>query len=221
MVLTAALGAVPAEAKRGRPRVTNYRVTQAEGLVRVSFHGDEAAGCRGRGVCTISGTSTYTFGGKPGEGFVAWVKDRKRTVAFYGFVETRAESASDVVSAGSDEHCIDRAENEYELLSFEPRSRRVRFNWRDVDPHGEGVFGGQGGDVFDTRCAGPHLDDLTLSRALPSADVPYRVFRSPKGSFHTTGSHPFAGGGFAGTVEWDLRYGFRRGGRTGVFAIAF
>jgi hypothetical protein len=210
LVLSVALGAVPAEAKRIGTSVRHYSITQAEGSVRVNFAGDEAAGCRSRGVCTISGSTTYRFGGEPRGGTVFWLRQRKRTVAFHGFFQTRAETASDVVSAGSDEHCVDRAEHELDTLSFEPRSRTVRFTWRDLVPPEEGiVFGEDSVDVFDTRCAGPALEDLAISRALPAADVSYRVFRSPKGSFHTTGVRPFAGGGFAGTVEWDLRYAFR------------
>lgn len=207
--------AVPAAGAKGPDvQVTTWSLTRAEGHVRITFGGDEAAGCRAIGVCGISGTTTYAFGGDPRHGRVYWARHRKRTFAFNGFFETNGVTSSDVVSAGSSEHCVDRAENDYEGLSFEPRSQRVRFEWRERRTDGEDfIIFGNVDDPFDTRCAGPHAVDLEPSRALPFADVPYRVFRSPKGSFRTTGSRPFAGGGFAGTVDWDLRYGLRYRGR--------
>lgn len=213
---TAALGAAPAEAKVPARSVTLYQLERAEGTVKLTFRGDEAAGCRANGLCSVSGTTTYSFGGKPQFGQVIWAKRNKRTVGFYGFVDTNSQTVSDVVSAGSNEHCVDRAEGFNETLEFEPRSKRVRFNWRrvlDDESPSEGFFVGGDDAVFDTRCAGPELVDLI--GALPRADVSYRVFRSPRSSFRTTGSLPFARNGFAGTVEWDLRYGLRYRGRSG------
>jgi hypothetical protein len=218
MALTLALAAVPAEAKEPRMRVTLYDVTEAKGTVKVTFHGEERAGCRERGVCSIGGTTTYSFGGKPEFGQVIWARQRKRTVAFYGFFETKGRTTSDVVAAGNPEHCVDRTEVGTDLMMFEPRSRRVRFDWRDFTT--DSVFLGDDDQVFDTRCAGPHMEDFEEG-GLPFADVPYRVFRSPRGSFTTTGSRPFAGGGFAGTVDWTLSYGFRfRGTRGGGWFAA-
>ena len=222
MALSVVLPVAAADAKGPRVRSLTWELTQAQGEIRVTFKGDEAAGCRARGVCTLSGTTTYAFGGRPRFGSVYWARHRKRTIAFYGFFETRAETVSDVVSAGSDEHCIDRTDHEYEFLAFEPRSQRVRFNWRpQSDEEDGGLVLGEGEDVLDTRCAGPHLEDLEPSNALPRADVPYRVFRSHKGSFRTTGSLPFAGGGFAGTVDWNLRYAlrYRQGRGSGFFGV--
>jgi hypothetical protein len=216
--LSITLGAAAADAKQPQTRIATYEVTRAEGTVKINFHGGEAAGCRTRGVCGLSGSTTYSFGGRPRYGQVIWARQRKRTVGFFGYAVTRGETASDVVSAGSDEHCIDRSTHENEQLAFEPRSRSIRFSWRElVSDDEEFVFvGGENDDPFDTRCAGPHLVDLDPSHAIPFADVSYRVFRSPKSSFTTTGSRPFAGGGFAGTVEWQLSYGFRfRGTNSG------
>jgi hypothetical protein len=217
VALTVALSAVAAapaaEGKVVGPRQQSYRVTTGEGEIRVAFRGDQAAGCRERGVCGVSGTSTHAFGGKPDHGEVFWLRARKRTLVFAGFFETLGTTTSDVGTAGSSERCVDRATGErYESMSFEPRSQRVRFNWRKLTEDGEEEEGfiigfGRDTDPFDTRCAGPALEDM--AGALPVADVPYRVFRSPKSSFRTTGARPFAGGGFAGTVEWDLRYGLQ------------
>jgi hypothetical protein len=223
IAFTVALGAAPAEGKVPSQRVTHYELTRAEGTVKLTFRGDEAAGCRERGLCAISGTTTYSFGGKLDFGQVFWAKQRKRTIAFYGFFDAaRGESVSDVVSEGSAEHCVDRRRVFSDSIEFEPRSKRVRFTWRrERDPDQDGVIIGADDTVFDTRCAGPELEDLAASNAFPRADVPYRVFRSPRSSFRTTGTLPFAGGGFAGTVEWDLSYALRyRGNRGGGWFAA-
>lgn len=214
LTLTVVLAAAAAEAKGPRVHARTWAITKAEGNVRITFAGNEAAGCRAIGVCGISGTTTYSFGGEPQVGSIDWVRHRKRTVAFFGFFLTVGKTTSDVVSAGNPEHCTDTSEHEAETLSFEPRSQRVRFVWREEEIEDRGfLFSPAGSDPFDTRCAGPHLSDLQASGSMPFADIPYRVFRSPKSSFRTTGSRPFAGGGFAGTVDWDLRYGLRYRGR--------
>ena len=210
LTVLAAAGPASGKAPLG-PRVQNYKVTQGEGSVKVTFRGDEATGCRARGTCSISGTTTFAFGGEPEYGQVYWLRVRKRTRVFSGFFETHGETVSDVVTAGGDEHCVDRVSGErIESMDFEPRSKRVRFTWRkffEEDDEGPTLGYGPGDEPFDTRCAGPAQEDM--KGALPFADVPYRVFRSPRSSFRTTGTRPFAGGGFAGTVEWDLTYGFQ------------
>lgn len=225
--VASALLAVPASAKT---QVTLFDITRAQGFVQVTFAGSEAAGCRQRGVCGLSGTNTYSFGGRP-EGFVYMVRNRGRTLHVSGDFRTRAQAVSDVGTAGSTERCVDTVAHREERFSFEPHSRRLEFYWRDLpiplDLEGEiedlPTIEDYVVDPFATRCAGPALRDLFESEALPEAEVPYRVFRAPRGSFRTRASKPFAGGGFAGAVEWDLRYAVRRGQRRdgGGFSVIF
>lgn len=228
LLLALALATTPASAA-SRPRLTEYRLTQAEGFVRMTFRGDEAAGCRERGVCGISGTTTYTFGGKPDGGEIVWIRHPGDDPQYMdGFFITKGETVSDVATAGSPERCVDRVARSFDGMQFEPGRKRVRFDWRDrpqpIGEEDEGLDGSEGADDLRTRCAGPLYADF--ARALPRATLPYRVFRSKRSKFHLTGSLPFAGGGFAGTVEWDLRYALRyvrsRTGRaTGGGSFAF
>jgi hypothetical protein len=213
VALTVTLAAaVPAA--EARPRLTEYRLTQAEGFVRMTFQGDEAQGCRDRGVCGIGGTSTYTFRGKPRAGEVTWLRHGSETQFLDGFFLTKGETVADVVTAGSPERCVDRVRRTFDSMHFEPGRKRVRFDWR---PQGEPIGGGGGGDgEFEsgsdpddlrTRCAGPTSADA--APAMPRGTLPWRVFRSKRSKFHLSGKLPFGGGGFAGTVEWDLRYAMR------------
>lgn len=216
VLLTLAVAAPAAEA---RPRITTYGLTQAQGFVRMTFHGDEAAGCRERGVCGISGTSTYSFGGRPELGEIIWIREGTHTLFLDGFFATKAQTVADVATAGSPERCVDRVRHTFDTMSFQAGRKRVRFEWR---PQGEPIGGEEEGELegdgnaddLRTRCAGPTTADAAA--ALPRASIPYRVFRSRRSKFQTTGTRPFAGGGFAGTVEWDLRYALRfKRSRTG------
>jgi hypothetical protein len=224
VALTGLALAGPAEAKGPSIGVRQYKITRAEGVITVTFHGDEAAGCRARGVCGVSGTSTYSFGQAPRFGEVVWIKRRKRTLEFYGFLETHGQAVSDVTTEGNQEHCVDRSTQEYESLTFEPHSEAVRFNWRVLSDEGEpegGLLGPSQANPFDTRCTGPELVDMWPDRALPYGDVPYSVFTRRTGSFETSKRRLFMGGGFAGSVEWNLRYDLRLRQRRagGFFAI--
>jgi hypothetical protein len=225
-VLAIALAAESASAKTST-QITIFKVTQAEGTVRVTFAGDQTAGCASRGVCGVSGTSTYTFGGKPKFGSIYMLRRGGRTRYVNGYLVTTATTLSEVSTAGSAERCVDRVGHAQEQLYFEPHSQRLRFFWRyfpdedDVAEDEEFVLEDYG-DPFDTRCAGPALRDLGESDALPVADLPYRPFRQHRGKLETSGSKPFSGGGFAGTVQWDLHYGIQRRSRDasgGFFAI--
>ena len=205
-----AVAAAPGSA-RDRTRYTQYKVTKAEGRVRATFHGDEAAGCRERGVCGVSGTVTYSFGGKPDFADLTWIREGTETIFIVGLVETRGATVSDVTTAGSAERCVDRVGHRYEQLAFEPRRGRLRFTWHGLEENGEEngeeqADGDFGVDPFDTHCAGPSVVDAARAGALPVADVPFRLFRSKRSTLTIRDTKPFAGGGFAGTVEWDLRY---------------
>jgi hypothetical protein len=126
-----------------------------------------------------------------------------------------------VATAGSPERCVDRVAHRTESVSFDPHRNSLELYWRrfpdqeELDDEEQFTFEDYGGDPFDSRCAGPAIRDLAESDALPEADVPYRPFRQGRGYFGTSGSKPFAGGGFAGTVTWKLRYGIQRAKRRG------
>jgi hypothetical protein len=208
-----------AEAKSYRLRETTFTITHASGFVRVNFHGDEAAGCRDRGVCGAAGTITRTYE-RPTFGQLHWLREGTRTLVIHALLdEGRGTLVADVGTEGSPERCVDRLRTGYDHFQLRPRRGRLRFVWRELsDDEISVIFGADHEDhevpaedlypnPFGTRCAGPELRDL--KGALPTGDIPFRVLRSRKSSFRLTGALPFAAGGFAGTVDWGLRYSLR------------
>jgi hypothetical protein len=212
------LAPAAAEAKTSE-RATLFTITRAIGYVRVTFHGDEAAGCRARGVCGVSGRIKRSYE-RPSFGQLFWLRAGPRTQALYAFVdEGRGTIRADVGTDGSPERCVDVLRTGGDTFELEPtRSGRLRFVWREVDPDDGFIVGADHEDdevpaedlfanPFGTRCAGPELRDL--KGALPTGEIPFRVLRSRRSQFHLKGELPFAAGGFAGTVDWNLRYGLR------------
>ena len=213
------LVAVPAAGAKSPERDTTFTITRAVGYVRVAFHGDEAAGCRARGVCGVSGMVKRSYE-RDTFGRVFWLRRGTRTLFVYGFLdEGRGTIAADVSVEGSPERCIDRLRSGFDRFMLRPRGGRLRFVWRELGDEGFGGFvaGDHEDDdlpaedlfpnPFGTRCPGPELGDL--AGALPTGDIPFRVLRSRRSQFHLKGALPFAAGGFAGTVDWSLRYGLR------------
>ncbi|MDQ3935153.1 MAG: hypothetical protein M3340_11055 [Actinomycetota bacterium] len=218
LIATFTVAIAPAAEGKTRQRQTNFTITSAIGYVRVTFHGDEAAGCRQRGVCAVNGSIKRSYE-RPTFGNLLWLRRGTRTLFLYAFLdEGRGTIAADVGTAGSPERCVDRLRTGYDRFLLQPRGGRLRFVWREVAEDGAFIIGGDHEDdevppedlfpnPFGTRCPGPEL--LDLNGALPTGDIPFRVLRSRRSQIHLTGSRPFAAGGFAGTVDWKLRYGLR------------
>jgi hypothetical protein len=209
------MACTPAAHAKGE-RLAYFEITRAAGSVQVAFHGNEAAGCRERGVCGVSGTVTRSYG-NPSSGRLFWLRRGTRTLIAHGFIdEGRGEIVSDVGTAGSTERCIDRVATTFDTFDLRPRRGRLRFVWSQIGGgwiasadhlEGEGPPEDLLTNPFGTRCTGPGI--LDIARALPQGEIPFRVLRSRRSQFHLTGSAPFAAGGFAGAVEWSLRYGLR------------
>jgi hypothetical protein len=216
-VIAASTVPAPSAEAKSSYRESSYTITRAIGYVRVTFHGDEAAGCRERGVCGVSGRIKRSFE-RPSFGQLFWLRRGTRTLAINAFIdEGRGTLVADVGTDGSPERCVDRLRTGFDRFELEPKGERLRFVWRDL----EGIFVLTGADhedeevpaedlfpnPFGTRCPGPELRDLT--GALPTGEIPFRILRSRRSQFHVKGALPFAAGGFAGTVDWSLRYGLR------------
>jgi hypothetical protein len=176
---------------------TQYEIDRAAGFVRVDFAGDTATDCAGHGICGVSGTVIYAFGGPPKGGFMHVIRTRGRLRFAQAFFQTEGITTSEVATAGSPERCVDRAENEFETLFFTRERAGMRFAWRGVDEFAR--------DPLRTRCSGPSVSDLAASDALPDSVVSTRPFRATGAKLRMAGRHPFAANGFAGTVTWDLR----------------
>lgn len=209
----------PAAHAKSQARETTFTITRAIGYVRVTFQGDEAAGCRARGVCAVSGMIKRSYE-RPTFGRLFWFRRGTRTMLLHAWLdEGRGTIAADVGTEGSPERCVDRLRTGFDTFELRPHGNRLRFVWREIDDGAgitiitsdheddevppEDVFP----NPFGTRCPGPEL--LDLQNALPTGEIPFRVVRSRRSQFHLTGRRPFAAGGFAGTVDWNLRYGLR------------
>jgi hypothetical protein len=221
VIAAAAPAAVAPAAHAKRERFSTFQVTRAIGYVRVSFHGDQAAGCRERGVCAVSGRIKRSYE-RPTFGRLFWIRRGTRTLFTHAVLdEGRGTIAADVGVEGSTERCVDRLRTGFDSFRLDPRrGGRFRFVWRDIASQGGWVAFSAADheddevpaedlspNPFGTRCPGPEL--LDLRGALPTGDVPFRVLRSRRSQIHLAGSAPFAAGGFAGTVDWNLRYGLR------------
>ena len=206
----------PAAHAKASERITLFSITRAVGYVRVTFHGDEAAGCRARGVCGVAGRIKRKYE-RDTFGQLLWFRRSTRTQVLQAFIdEGRGTLTADVGVEGSPERCADRLRTGFDHFQLEPRGGRLRFVWRDLE--GGWVIGADHEDEevpaedrfpnpFGTRCPGPELGDMAA--ALPRGDIPFRVLRSRRSQIHLAGELPFAAGGFAGTVDWSLRYGLR------------
>ena len=217
-LIVACAAVAPAAHAKEAERLTTFQITRATGFVRVTFHGDESAGCRERGVCGASGTITRSYE-RDTFGHLFWFRRGARTLFVHGVTdEGRGQIAADVATAGSPERCVDRVRTGYDTFQLRPHRGRLRFVWRAGASDGIAIVSADHEDdevppedlfpnPFGTRCAGPELPDL--AKALPRGDIPFRVLRSRRSRFALNGALPFAGGGFAGTVDWNLRYGLR------------
>jgi hypothetical protein len=199
LALLVALGTSAASAKRPTPRFTQFEIDRATGLVRVDFAGDRETDCAGHGVCGVSGTVVYAYGGPPKGGFLYVGRSGNRIRFAQAYFQTEAVTTSDVATAGSPVHCFDRTEHEFENVFFVRERAGMRFTWRG---EGEAEYGR---DPLRTRCAGPALQDLADSKALPNSVIGTRPFRATGAKLRLAGSRPFAANGFAGAVTWDFR----------------
>ena len=165
------------------------------GQLTVAFHGDAPSGCAAYGLCSYSGTVVV----RPANGELILLTERRHhhvvhtadmfiTPSFNGFL-TVAE--------------VQRAS-----------SGQTSGTCADGESSGVGgaasVSGGQvilrilrsGGTLLSTRCAGPLDGDL--ASVGPEATLSFRAAARGRRTVDLSGSHAFAGHGFAGTVSSTL-----------------
>jgi hypothetical protein len=180
-----------------------YKFTQAEGFVRVTFEGDQAAGCADRGVCGVTGTVEYRFGGRPRNGFLDAVFNGSRPTRAAGGFSTNGATTADVATAGVEQHCVDSVPRASDAFAMIRSGSAMRFTWH-------GAFSGTGDDYLNTHCQGPSEDDLAQAGSLPNARFSYKPLRSKYSTFAAKGQARFSASGFANTVEWNLSYALTR-----------
>ena len=197
LILFALAGlATAAPAFAATPKSSHYTLTRASGVVKVTYQGTTRAGCETRGLCGVSGTVTYRFGGTPRSGEVDLI-EVARPFGFGSFGTAGATSSS--VQTPGAALCQDRVTHRSDGFTLTRRSRRnleFRFHTGDAD---------NAANFLTTRCAGPRDGDV--GRPLVKALLPLKVFRARRLAFTIQGGKPFRRSGFEGNATWKL--GFR------------
>lgn len=187
-------GAVAAPAGAAKPRADVLTSTHMRVTERVDFHGDAAAGCAERGLCGTSGTITYSFAGSR-VGFGALFGARHVYIATLvmpgdGVVDAHVQAAGAAP-------CHDERHVQLDGLVGQSHGGKIR-----LTPHLAAQGLGFGEPPLETRCGGPL--DQDVAGALPTLDVAVSTLLRPTAHLHLSGTKPFAGGGFAGTVTTDV-----------------
>ena len=200
-----AVAAQAAQAAQARVEFHAYRLTVAKGTEQVQFAGDEAAGCRERGVCGVSGQTTFTPT-RPDIDTIGTLVRVGHRVAGQAFTSGGTTTAA-VTTQGSDGTCTDSFFTRQAVVTFRQRGAKVLATLHG--PVGEPPLG-QDAAVFATRCAGPRVGDLAQAQALPSEVVPLSALRRRKLTLRLRADTPFAQGGYAGRVTADIQVRLRR-----------
>lgn len=182
-----------ASAKRG----SIFDMTKASGYERVTFTGDDAAGCAQHGTCGYSGTVTYRIGGKP-RGALFLARSRSGRVSGGATYRTNGETTASVTGTATDPTCDDSVDHRSDV--FSAASLRTSVKTVLLSYHSGHD------DYLDTRCVGPTERDLAAAGALPEGAFPANGFRRSRLKWQMSGSQPFKAGGFSAASEWDLRF---------------
>lgn len=230
VALLAALG-VPA-AGQAKPTfgMRTYAIEVSDATLTLDFHGDEEAGCAERGVCSTSGTATSTTHGQSGGFGDIVVTGRQFAGSMSAFVDGETTSTVETPGAPGCTDTVTRTADAFMMLA--DRTGPLTFGYGtqldtqtgDGGEAGGADLGSSGGDdPFASHCAGPLLDDI--APALPRAELARSALRQKTMLVTFSGSRPFSGGGFAGTVTSDMQITLRRqvcrGKRTRSYCRSF
>ncbi len=164
------------------------------GAVVVSFHGDPAVGCAAMGVCGISGQAGYD--GDGAAQLLATIVGRgphaKVAGVAFGEDQTTGETALVTRTApdGSVHTCSDTGPSTGSSLSLSGTLLATQLDALPDDL------------TLGVRCAAPARSDIAA--ALPSPTVALSGLIAKGGVVDMSGSEPFAGHGFSGTVTSTL-----------------
>ena len=202
-----AFGAAPAAA---RTHTWSWNVQAAPISVKITFYGDQAAGCAAHGVCQTYGSATFlapkSYGVLTGHSPSA----NGRGLRAYGLAVNLKQPAGltvDVTTQGAAEPCRDDASG---LLTLFGINRRRDFVFGSIPP---GAFPGFGNaapfaDFLASRCPGPTGADVRSGLAVQR--LPVGFVRRRRLTIDLNRTAPFSGGGFSGTVTTTGQINLRR-----------
>ena len=197
----AALAAGPGSA-RTTTRVDTYNVTQASGFVRITFQGEESAGCAAEHVCGTSGVVTFRYHGRPKRSRLDVVSSNGKVVSVAGRFLTKGEAVAKFEDPDGEGECS--SAKRHETLVMEREGSKLHFVWHGDRDNGEGDF------LHTVDCPGPDESDLRDRDVLPFADLDPGIFTHHDVSFGSDGNAIFTARGFSAQVDWNLKYSVSR-----------
>jgi hypothetical protein len=184
----------------GQP-VAEYDVPiHAAGYVQVKFTGDTAAGCAAHGLCGYSGSDTWDPGGM-GELLLIKYRQhhRSRYDAFLALgLGVNGSTTYGRVTGPGGGTCEDAQPNGAASADLPLSGDRVGVSLREA-----GLLG--------TRCAGPL--DADIAGALEQRVLNVRALERGLRVINLSGTKPFTGHGFSGTVTSTLALSLGKGRR--------
>lgn len=188
IALAAAVFPAAAQAKTG----SIFDITEATGYERVTFMGDDTAGCAEQGVCGVSGTVTFRIGSATPRGALFLARSRSGRISGGATYRT---SGMTTASVGD---CTDTVEHRTDVFSV--NSIRTSPETLLLAYH-RGA-----GDYLDSACQGLTERDLAEAGALPEGAFPAKGFSRTRLRFKMSGSQPFEARGFSAASEWSLSF---------------
>ncbi len=176
----------------GKP-LAQYEVSIAvKGEASVSFHGDQASGCRRHGLCGYKGEIVL----RPDPSGVIFVSKYRR----HHRISESATLFLDLGSTGMGlaAHTTRFANGSEAGLCADGAQSAIFPTAQSTDGRLTLALVQSGDGILSTRCAGPLDGDV--AQAAPRATVPVRSLMRPGRLIDLSGTHRFAGHGFAGTV---------------------
>jgi hypothetical protein len=174
-----------------------FDITKATGFERVTFTGDSAGGCESQGVCGITGTVTYTIGGKP-QGSIVLARSRSGKMTGGASYRTNGVTRTSTSGPGTTPPCSDTFSHRVDVFSI-----------ASVGPGFHNLllsYHSGGGAYLDSACPAPDESDLAAGGALPEGSFPAKEFHGPRLRFSMKGGQPFTAHGFSAASDWSLSF---------------
>ena len=202
-----AFGTAPAVA---RTHTWSWNVQTTPISVKITFYGDEAAGCAAHGVCETYGSAVYlapkSYGVLTGHS----QSRNGRGMLAYGLAVNLKDPAGLTVNAatrGAPSPCTDSSSG---LLTLFGINRRRDFVFGSIPAGSFPGFAGSGpfADFLASRCQGPTGTDVRSGLVIKQ--LPANFPRRTRMTINLDRSSPFSGGGFTGTVTTTGQISLRR-----------
>jgi hypothetical protein len=202
-LLCACLLLVAASPARAGARVLAYTIDDAKLSERLDFHGDGGPACARAGVCGVSGTVTYEFGGiQDGEAALVLVRRGHRSRASgFGQLLANGITKATVNGPGGGPPCTAQVLRRGDFFDLSGTAGRVRLSF-----HSPPFLP----DFLKTYCAGPGDADVWYARALPRLSLPVSSLRRRHVDIDVSSQRAFHAEPFSGTLSFSASLRLRQ-----------